>query len=32
LQRTGISMSLIDNLQHNAVVTRPLKRGVRRFV
>ncbi|MBA2525640.1 MAG: hypothetical protein H0V18_07650 [Pyrinomonadaceae bacterium] len=29
LQRTGISVSLIDNLPHDAVVARPLKRGVR---
>ena len=28
LQRTGISVPLIDNLAHNAVVARPLKRGV----
>jgi len=28
LQRTGISVSLIDNLPHDAVVARPLKRGV----
>jgi hypothetical protein len=31
LQRTGISVSLIDNLPHDAVVARPLKRGVRCF-
>ena len=29
LQRTGISVSLIDNLPHDAVVARPLKRSVR---
>ena len=29
LQRTAVSVSLIDNLPHDAVVTRPLKRGVR---
>jgi hypothetical protein len=28
LQRTGISVSLIENLLHYAVVARPLKRGV----
>ncbi len=31
LQRTGISVSLIDNLPHDAVVARPLKRSVRCF-
>jgi len=30
LQRNGISVPLTDNLQHDAVVARPLKRGVRR--
>ncbi len=30
LQRTGISVSLIDNLSHDVVVSRPLKRSVRR--
>jgi hypothetical protein len=29
LQRTGVSGPLIDNLPHDAVVARPLKRGVR---
>jgi hypothetical protein len=28
LQRTGISVPLIDNLPHNAVVSRPLKASV----
>jgi len=28
LQRTGISVSLIDNLAHDAVVGRPLKHSV----
>ena len=29
LQRTGISVSLIDNLPHDAVVAQPLTRSVR---
>jgi hypothetical protein len=31
LQRTGISVPLIDNLSHDVVVSRPLKRSVRCF-
>jgi hypothetical protein len=31
MQRTGISVPLIDNLPHDVVVARPLKRGVRCF-
>ncbi len=31
LQRTGISVPLIDNLSHDVVVSRPLKRSVRRL-
>jgi hypothetical protein len=32
LQRTGISVLLIENLPLNVVVARPLKRGVMRFL
>jgi len=30
LQRNGISVPLVDNLLHDAVVARPLKRGDQR--